>query len=530
MEMNEQEQKIAAAREMRERLLRDRYRPGYHFAIPEDIGMPGDPNGAFWANGRYHLMYLYNRRGTKAWGNAAFCWGHISSADLVHWRHHADALLPGDGDGGCFSGGAFVDEDGTAYLTFWRLPLADGKTEGTGIGIARSRNRNYDTWEKMPVPTLDGTEFGIRETRDSEGKAYPLCNADPSNIWKKNGTYYLQTGNLLVLRKMEKSDDASAKWKGDWVDLFRSRDLVDWEYVHRFYARNPTNRWTDESEDDMCPSFLPLPSSPSGGFPSGKYLQLFISHNKGCQYYIGTYDEGRDLFLPETHGRMTWVDNTFFAPEALIDGKGRQIMWAWLLDNAPSEPEQQILAGWSGVYCLPRTLWLGEDGMLRMAPVPELSVLRYNPRVFDDVKLHPGSEKTLEVANGESAEINLSIESLTATQAGLKVRTSPHDEETTLLYCDFEHNKLVFDSTRSGNAGRKVKEEAPFECRKGERMDLRVFIDRAVVEVFAGDRQAIARRVYPVRDDSTGVRLFCVGGEVAFTMIRTWEMMPSNAW
>ena len=119
---------------------------------------------------------------------------------------------------------------------------------------------------------------------------------------------------------------------------------------------------------------------------------------------------------------------------------------------------------------------------------------------------------------------------MTATQAGLKVRTSPHDEETTLLYCDFEHNKLVFDSTRSGNAGRKVKEEAPFECRKGERMDLRVFIDRAVVEVFAGDRQAIARRVYPVRDDSTGVRLFCVGGEVAFTTIRTWEMMPSNAW
>ena len=45
-------QRIQAARELREHLLRDRYRPGYHFAIPEDIGRPGDPNGAFYANGR----------------------------------------------------------------------------------------------------------------------------------------------------------------------------------------------------------------------------------------------------------------------------------------------------------------------------------------------------------------------------------------------------------------------------------------------------------------------------------------------
>ena len=52
---------------------------------------------------------------------------------------------------------------------------------------------------------------------------------------------------------------------------------------------------------------------------------------------------------------MTWADNTYFAPEALMDGKGRQIMWAWLTDN-PSGEEQQ---GWSGVYGLPRTLWVG---------------------------------------------------------------------------------------------------------------------------------------------------------------------------
>ena len=100
---------VRSTRAFRERLLADPYRPAYHFCVPEDIGYPGDPNGAFFHNGRYHLMYLYNRTGS------GFSWGHVSSKDLLHWRHHPDALVPGNGDEGAFSGGAFVDDDGNGY-------------------------------------------------------------------------------------------------------------------------------------------------------------------------------------------------------------------------------------------------------------------------------------------------------------------------------------------------------------------------------------------------------------------------------
>ena len=94
---------MKGARQLRELLLADKYRPGYHFTVPDDIGIPGDPNGAFWGrDGRYHLMYLYNRRDVK------FCWGHISSLDLVHWRHHPDAIGPEGEMDGCFSGGGLL--------------------------------------------------------------------------------------------------------------------------------------------------------------------------------------------------------------------------------------------------------------------------------------------------------------------------------------------------------------------------------------------------------------------------------------
>ena len=91
----------------------DPYRPKYHFAFPGINGNPGDPNGAFFADGRYHLMYLYYNPDTDSYN-----WGHISSRDLLRWKKHPDAIGGYKGDRGCNSGGGFVDEDGTAYITF----------------------------------------------------------------------------------------------------------------------------------------------------------------------------------------------------------------------------------------------------------------------------------------------------------------------------------------------------------------------------------------------------------------------------
>ena len=501
---------IRAARSLRERFLADPYRPGYHFCAPEDKAEPGDPNGAFYHNGRYHLMYLYNRN------DKGFCWGHISSSDLVHWRYHPDAIGPGQGDEGCFSGGAFVDDDGTAYLTYWMLWGAKG------IGMAKSTG-TFETWEKLAAnPVIRSTEFGITEIKDANGKSSLLGSADPSNIWKKDGRYYMLGGNLAVLDKIGRVPDAPLSEQGDRLYLYVSDDLKHWKYQHVFYERKP--EWTDRNEDNMCPSFLPLPSSPDGGKPSGKHLLLFISHTKGCQYYVGDYRD--DKFFPNNHGRMTWIDKAYHAPEALVDGKGRQIIWAWLLGNPQGDKER----GWSGVYGLPRSVWLGEDGTLRMQPVKELECLRINGQSWKPLTLSQNETKTLEGVVGNSCELGIEIEVGTAERCGVKVRASADGQEETLLYYDAKTKELVFDATRSGADGWKVVERAPLELKPGEPLKLRVFVDKPVVEVFANDRQAICRRVYPAHADSLGVVLFAEGGQAKFNSTKAWEMMPSNSW
>ena len=153
--------------------------------------------------------------------------------------------------------------------------------------------------------------------------------------------------------------------------------------------------------------------------------------------------------------------------------------------------------GWSGVYGLPRSLWLGDDGTLRLQPVKELETLRCHEKSWSDLALADGDAKALEGVTGDSCELALEIEPGAAERCGLKVRASAGGEEETLLYYDARKAELVFDSTRSGADGRKVVERAPFALQPGEPLKLRVFVDKSVVEIFANDRQAIGRRVYP---------------------------------
>ena len=504
---------LHAARDLRCRMLADPHRPGFHFAFPEDDGRPGDPNGAFYANGRYHLMYLYNH------ADLGFVWGHVSSTDLLHWRHHPYAIGPGDGDVGCFSGGAFVDRKGRAILSYW------GLWEERGICLAFSDDEHFDNWTKSEAnPVIASTDRGLTETTDENGDCLVIGSSDPSQIWQKDGRYYLLTGNLQVLNKRGRGDDAPPEQQGDRLYLFVSDDLESWDYLHPFYESR--RDWTDRSEDDMCPSFLPLPSRESGGPASDKHLLLFISHNKGCQYYVGTYDIEDDRFLPEQHGRMTWCDNAYFAPESLLDGKGRHIMWAWIFDDRPEEVWRA--SGWNGMYGLPRSLWLGEDGTLHMAPVKELKQLRQRRRTKRDLVVPADEELELKGFGKELLELEIVMDTGSATRCGVKVCCTDDGSEETVFCYDAGLKQLQCDTTRSSlGFGRKVMEAGPLTLADGERLHLRVFVDRSIVEVYANERQAVARAIYPTLG-GRGVRLFAGGGDVSVEVVNAWELMPSN--
>ncbi len=62
----------------------------------------------------------------------------------------------------------------------------------------------------------------------------------------------------------------------------------------------------------------------------------------------------------------------------------------------------------------------------------------------------------------------------------------------------------------------------PFELKKGEDLNLRIFLDKDMVEVFVNDRQAA---VYMHRHDkkNVGISLFCKGGDIT-AKVKGWKL------
>lgn len=459
----------AAIRAHRERLLGDPYRPAYHFVIPEGQAMPFDPNGAIFWKGRYHLFYIFqDKRGHN--------WGHVSSTDLFHWRHHPTGLVSG-----MFSGNCFINKDGRPTMCYHQV--------GQGNAMAVALDDELNEWRKLDSnPITPKTKPG--------GPFHDKYRSWDPYGWLEGDAYYAIFG-------------------GERPAIAKAPHLEgEWQYVGDLMANSVEG--VSINEDVSCADFFKL---------GDRRMLLCISHRLGCRYYLG--DWKGEQFHPTFHEKMSWMDNCFFAPESLLDDKGRRIMWAWIFDGPGFKMRTDY--GWSGTMSLPRVLSLGEDGTLRMNPPEEIERLRYNAARRTDLVVKADSELHVEGISGNRLELGVEIEAKDARQVGVKVCCSAGGEEQTLVYYDAAEKKLKVDTTKSSLREEPRSVEAgPFELKGDERLKLRVFVDKSVVEVFANGRQAVMRRIYPSRADSVGVRLFCSGGMAHVATLEAWDMMPSN--
>ena len=495
------EKMISHTRDLRTMLLADPFRPRYHFVSPEGVCRPFDPNGAIFWKGRYHLFYITQIEGKR------HCWGHASSVDLLH---HAHALEPGGIDEGIFSGCALVNKEGTVSIVYLGVK--------TGICVATSEDDELIRWKKSPENPV------IPIPKEGEPEYNQYIVHDP-HVWLEGETYYAilnggSSGRTVLDRK----------W--DTVYLFKSGDLVHWEYRHAFYEPNPS--WTDEEEDCACPDFFPL---------GDRHMLLCISHQKGARYYLGHYENER--FTPERHERMNWPGGTIFAPESLIDDNGRRLFWAWVCSGRDRKSLEE--AGWSGVMSLPRTLELGSDGIVRIEPAVELKKLRIGSVERENIELADGVETVLEGVEGDSLELDLIVAPGDASSIGIKVRRSPDGAQETTIDIDPAACTLSVDSSKSSSRqdvlnpwprphtiDRPVKSQwlqtAPLALEKGRGIRLRIFLDASIMEVFANGRQCVTQRIYPDREDSRGISFLSRGGSARIRTLNAWEMASANPW
>jgi beta-fructofuranosidase len=477
----------------------DPFRPAYHFVNPE--GLLNDPNGLCFWRGKWHLFYqAFPPEDPRQH------WGHAVSSDLVHWRDLPYAIYPGPEDK-CYSGAAFVEDDRVIAMYF-----------GQPIGnmTAESRDPLLLNWKKLAdrpvIPAL------ASDPMDPDPAPYRVF--DPC-IWKKGDLYYSLSGGCLPHRS------SGNRLRAEF--LFRSRDLINWEYLHPFIEDDIFGR---PGDDGACPYFWPI---------GDKHILLHFSHVSGSSYLLGDYDQNRDKFIPAAGGDFTfgsWYPGGVHAPSAFPDGSGGLITIFNINSGKP-------VAGWNQLMSLPRKLTLLSDLTLGQEPAGDLRCLRKKHTHVPGMELPANREIILEQVRGNVLEIEAEINPKEARMIELNVLRSPGREEYTRIvfykqrgFRDLKRWKggdpleateslVMIDTGRSSELPDVISrppETGPFFLEPGEPVKLRIFIDRSVMEVFVNSRQCIAVRVYPGRKDSTSVSIRAQGGPAEVIKIDAWEL------
>jgi beta-fructofuranosidase len=298
-----------------------------------------------------------------------------------------------------------------------------------------------------------------------------------------------------------------------------SKDLKSWTLVGDFLRCNLPD--VAIGEDISCGNFFKL---------GDKWMLLCISHPLGCRYYIGDWDAEAEQFVPQQHGRMNWrredqsMDDTWrdcFAPESVLTSDGRRVMWAWL---ATLHKDLNPLT----LQSLPRELELPGDGMLRIRPLRELESLRLEATKRADIlvnltqeRLH-GGQTTQRIAElpGDAVEVRVTI----AREQAERKRFG------FTLFSDGKGGGLPIAIHPETGTLRVGTTEAPFavaDLPPGEDVELRIFVDNYLVEVFANDRQAMVAAHMEHRG-KTGFDAWTWGGPITIKTIETWKLQPAN--
>lgn len=449
----------------------DTNRPAYH-AVP-DYGWANESYGLIYLQNKYHMFFQKN---DVFLGIAQQNWGHFTSSDLVNWEEQNAVLWPTEGwdQAGIWSGCSVILNDGTPAVAFTGV---DGSK--AGIGTARSTD-NYQTLHK-----------------DSYN---PVISKAPSNvnmdfrdpyIWKKDGMYHMIVGSGISTT-------------GGNVVYYKSEDFKTWNYVGIAYQGQK-----NEGEGQ----FWEMPVIYE--FPNGKEMLLVQKTPDSTPaittYWIGQFENG--VFTPDfEQAKKLEVVNGFLSPTVTKDAQGQITAIGIIPDEV--DAAFQMKQGWANLFSVPQVWELDNNNKIQIKPHPNLDNLRGTQSTFNNLTLENGGTNYLNNYNGRHFEIKATIKTGDANQVGFIFGKSPDNQEVYKVYYDFSKQQWILDASKSSLSPlvRKDIRTGNYAITRGSTINLRVFVDGSVLEVFIDDEAHFTGRFFPTLTNATGVDMFAIGG------------------
>jgi sucrose-6-phosphate hydrolase SacC (GH32 family) len=506
----------------RSRFDGDRYRPQYHVQ-PAEHWM-NEPHAPIYWNGQYHIFYQHNPQGPY-WHQIH--WGHMVSDDMVHWQDLPVAIAPQASSvapDGVWSGSATTDADGNPVLFITAGDDSRFPNQATGMALPAGAPANpLVDWELHP-DLVTVQEPGLYTP---VGEVWMGQFRDPF-VWRETGADGNPIWYQLVGSGIRQPGGGPI---GGTALLYSSTDLVTWTYHQPLFigdvAAYPATGHVWE-----LPVLLPLGQDSQGNekhiFLINPWFESFSLYNvKYVFYWVGEWDRETYQFIPDDpEPQLLDYGEHFTGPSGHMDAQGRTILWTITQDNRTEQDHYD--AGWAHSAGLPVVLSLLPDDTVGIAPIPELQALRANQVVSFKNKRLEEANAILDAARGQMTdmlEIVVELKPETATQFGVTLRRSADGREETLLFLDTESGLLTLDRNRSSldPDTRKGMHSGPFALDSNGKLTLHIYVDRSMIEAYAGGRKSMTTRVYPTLADSIGVQIWA-NGSVKVKSLDLWVL------
>ena len=473
----------------------EKYRPVYHHTPL--YGWMNDPNGMFYKDGVWHLYYQWNPYGSK-WQNMT--WGHSSSTDLVNWNHHPAAIEP-NGLGSVFSGSSAIDTENSAGFgknAVVAMYTSAGASQVQSLAWSEDNGNTFKIYPGNPVLPLE-----------SEAR-------DPNMFWNPSTKKW----TLILAHPLEHE-----------MLIFSSPDMKEWILQSSFGKGLGAQDGVWE-----CPDLFELPID---GTDRTKWV-LICNLNPGgpfggsaIQYFTGDFDGKTFKADTDASGNVPtkWLDygKDNYALVSWSDApKGRRTAIGWMSNwqYAAEVPTQQFRSA----NTLPRelSLFTADDGQVYVASAPSPEVETLRGKLTQNVSRATIGKKSrtyaLPTDNDGICEILLDIEAPKSKEVTLTLGNRK-GEHVTMTY-DVTGRTLSFDRRESGitnfSQDFPAVTTAPVYTHDGH-MDLRIFIDRSSIEVFAnGGRGVMTNLVFPTTPYST-LSVSATGGNAKIKKLKIYS-------
>ncbi|ACD22897.1 sucrose-6-phosphate hydrolase [Clostridium botulinum] len=439
-----------------------KWRNNFHLEMP--FGLLNDPNGLSYYNNKFHIFYQWNPFGCEHKNKH---WGLVKTSDFINFTKPEIILKPVDwfDKNGCYSGGAYVKDD-TLKLFY--------------TGNVKDENNNRESYQCIANYYKDGTFEKKGPVIFKQPEGYTAHFRDPF-IFEEDNIYYMVLGVQ------------TDRLKGRTL-LYKSIDIEKWEFIGELKTDLDDFGYMWE-----CPNLVKVSDNKFAFLFSPQGLEAEELRNQNIYqsgHIIGDLDLN-DVSL-NNHSDFKELDMgfDFYAPQ-VFKHDNQNIMLGWI--GMPDKDSEYLSSkeGWMFSLTMPRALEY-KNNVIYQKPLKQLEALRDKKEIeisndeFDLYKMKLNSRN-------KEVKLNLDIKE----SENIEIVFNFGDENIRLNY-NKKSEVCTIDRNNMELGGKGIRK---FKLKAEDNLDLHIFIDNSVMEIYYQDGLEVTTFMYFPKEECLDIEI-----------------------